>query len=599
MTVDSEPVGPSPAPLLTVSELSIDFTTGGETARVVDDISFSVGRGEIVAIVGESGSGKSVTGLSLLGLLPKNATTTGTVVFDGTTISAGSEQDWRKLRGSRIAMIFQDPGASLDPSFTIGAQLRETIKLHHPGLSAQDCAARAIELLASLGITEPERRLNQYPHQLSGGQCQRVMIALALIGEPELLIADEPTTALDVTVQAEILELLRQIRDTRDMSVLFITHDMGVVADTADSVVVMHTGRIEEIQRARQLFAAPTKEYTKALLKAVPRIGQVAAREPRAQLASTPVLEIADLVIEYPTRRNGIVRAVDGVSLTIEPGEFLGLVGESGSGKSSIGWAVAGMTNTTSGTVSVSGQSITGLRRNALRKARRRIGMVFQNPLTSLNPRYTVQDTLEEPLRTQLGLKGAVLAERVDELLYSVGLSPRWRDRYPHELSGGQRQRVAVARGISLSPDLLIADEPTSALDVSVQARVIELFRELQNNLGFGCLFISHDLAVVDSLCDRVAVIEHGHIVEEGTRSQVLLHPTHPYTRNLIDSAPIPDPDLQRARRIQNGRRRNSAARTHDADQSPPLGGQDGDVSNGHPDRREQTEEGNALQHQN
>ncbi|GAA2602634.1 ABC transporter ATP-binding protein [Dactylosporangium fulvum] len=551
MTTDEAQHRDISGPLLSIDGLSIEFTTAGNAACVVDGVSFTVGRGEIVALVGESGSGKSVSGLSMLGLLPNNARASGSIVFDGVELSGYDEKRLRKLRGSRIAMIFQDPGASLDPSFTIGSQLCEAIKLHDRGLTSAACKQRAVELLTTLGITEPERRLTQYPHQLSGGQCQRIMIALALIGEPDLLIADEPTTALDVTVQAEILEVLRDLRDTRDMSILLITHDMGVVADIADRVVVMRHGRVAETQGVDQLFAAPEQDYTKALLAAVPRIGQAVPRATRPEAPAAPVLQVTDLVIEYANRRRENVRAVDGVSVTVARGEIVGLVGESGCGKSSIGRAIVGMTPIAAGTITVSGEEITRLRRRRLRHARRNVGMVFQNPLTSLNPRYSVSDTLEEPLRTQLGLKGTRLRERVDELLTSVGLGPRWRDRYPHELSGGQRQRVAIARGISLDPDLLIADEPTSALDVSVQARVIDLFRELQADLGFGCLFISHDLAVVDSLCDRVAVIRHGQIVEEGPYNQVLSNPAHPYTQNLINSAPVPDPASQRARRDQ------------------------------------------------
>jgi ABC-type glutathione transport system ATPase component len=551
VTSDETQTSPGTGSLLSINDLSIDFTTGGNAACVVDGVSFTVGSGEIVALVGESGSGKSVSGLSMLGLLPRNARPSGSIMFGGVELSGYDEKRWRELRGSRIAMIFQDPGASLDPSFTIGSQLREAIKLHNRALSSAACKQRAIELLGALGIADPERRLTQYPHQLSGGQCQRVMIALALIGEPDLLIADEPTTALDVTVQAEILEVLRDLRETRNMSILLITHDMGVVADIADRVVVMRDGRVEETQQVDQLFAAPEQDYTKALLAAVPRIGEAPPRATTPRSPARRVLEVNDLVIEYTNRRRESVRAVDGVTMTVARGEIVGLVGESGSGKSSIGRAIVGMTPITAGTITVSGEDISQLRRRKLRKARRKVGMVFQNPLTSLNPRYTVRDTLEEPLRTQLGLKGTDLRERVDALLTSVGLGPHWRDRYPHELSGGQRQRVAIARGISLDPDLLIADEPTSALDVSVQAHVIDLFRDLQANLGFGCLFISHDLAVVDSLCDRVAVIQHGHIVEEGPHNQVLSNPAHPYTQNLINSAPVPDPASQRARREQ------------------------------------------------
>jgi peptide/nickel transport system ATP-binding protein len=443
-------------------------------------------------------------------------------------------------------MISQDPVASLNPVFTIGFQVIEAVRAHDGSLSARAARRRAIELLELVDVPEAARRMKQYPHELSGGQCQRVGIAMALASGPRLLIADEPTTALDVTVQAEVLDVLARLGRREGRAVLLITHDMGVVAELADRVVVMRDGELVEHGSVRDVLLKPTASYTKQLLDAVPRIGErtTTTDRPDADL----VLDVADLQVTYGGRIRGQFRAVEGVDLRVRRGEILGLVGESGSGKSTIGRAIIGAAPVTGGSIRMAGVDMLSASRAVRRETRRRIGVVFQNPATSLNPRYTVRQSVTEPLQAIRGLRGTELTERVDALLDSVGLLEQ-AGRYPHELSGGQRQRVAIARGVSLDPALLIADEPTSALDVSVQAQVLDVFRELQERLEFACVFISHDLAVVDELCDSVTVLRRGAIVESGPREQVLRHPSDDYTRRLLAAAPVPDPDLQRERR--------------------------------------------------
>ena len=530
--------------VLRFEELTVDFTVGGTTQRAVDGVSFEVRPGEVLAVVGESGSGKSVTALAALGLLPSNARAGGRISFGGADVLSMSRAELTALRGRRIAMIFQDPSGALDPVFTIGAQLVEMIRTHQPSLSRSAARERAIELLRMVEI--PENRLKYYPHQLSGGQCQRVMIAIALACDPELLIADEPTTALDVTVQQEVLDVLLAMRSKISGAIMIITHDMGVVADVADRVVVMRSGSVVETAEVHELFDHPTQEYTRALLDAVPRGGP---RESTSVDADVAALRIDDLVVEYRGRRGRTVQAVDHVDLLLNPGEVVGLVGESGSGKSTIGKAVLGLAPITSGEVHVAGQALTSASASDLRKTRARIGVVFQNPAGSLNPRGTIGQSVGEPLAVHRGVRGAELRRRVEELLDSVELPGAWAGRYPHELSGGQRQRVSIARAISLDPGLLIADEPTSALDVSVQATVLELLRSLQDRLHFACLFISHDLAVVDQVCDRVAVMSQGKLVEQGDRESVLRAPQDPYTVRLLEAAPVPDPRLQARRR--------------------------------------------------
>jgi peptide/nickel transport system ATP-binding protein len=584
-------------PLLSLDHLNVTFDVEGQTVAGVREVTFDVGSHEVVAVVGESGSGKTVTAMSILGLLPHNATVTGSIRFAGQDLVGLSSKALGPYRGSRIAMIFQDPVAALNPVFSIGYQLAQVVRLREPRLSGAAVRQRVIELLELVEIETPVGRLKHYPHEFSGGQCQRLVIAMALAGRPQLLIADEPTTALDVTVQAEILDVLRRIQDRLESSVLLITHNMGVVADLADRVVVMRSGAVVEINTCAELFTHPQADYTKALLAAVPMIGQRDLAEPatvalaesnpavpipveadpavsvptesnpavsvptesdRAVPVPTesdralpvPALEVTDLVVEYGRARR-TVQAVAGVSLTVAAGEIVGLVGESGSGKTTLGRAAIGLAPLTAGTIRIAGQDVSHLGRAARQALRRRVGVVFQNPATSLNPRYSVGATVVEPLRVLGGLNSTDAHARATTLLTAVGLGPEWLDRYPHELSGGQRQRVAIARAVALDPVLLIADEPTSALDVSVQAQVLDVFRSLQARLGFACLFISHDLAVVDSLCDRVAVMHRGRLVEVGDRAAVLQHPAADYTQRLLASAPIPDPVRQRARRTK------------------------------------------------
>ncbi len=554
------------SPVLDIRDLSVTFKVGGREAPATRDVNFSVYPGEILAIVGESGSGKSVSAMSVLDLLPKTATRRGVIELNGEDISGFDEKQVRKMRGGDIAMIFQEPMTALNPVFTIGWQISEILRLH-TSLSRKEAKARAVELLGLVGLPDPGNRVNYYPHQLSGGQRQRAMIAMAISCDPKVLIADEPTTALDVTVQAEILDLLRDLRHRVSSAMILITHDMGVVADIADRVIVMKDGEIVEAAPVHKLFAEPTHPYTQQLLAAVPHLGhrpesgrllesadeaaKVAAESRATTNDDGPILQLQDIVVDYPGRLGRpFFRAVDSVTLEMHRGEVLGLVGESGSGKSTLGRVVVGLQAVTSGRVVVAGQDITHASRSQLRPLRRRLGMVFQDPAASLNPRYTIGDCISEPLRLHRLVRGRKeMDARVMELLESVELPPSWRQRFPHELSGGQRQRVAIARAIAPEPELLVADEPTSALDVSVQARLLDLLMDLQARLQFSCLFISHDLAVVELLADRIAVMNRGMVVEQGDREQVLSHPEHPYTRRLLAAAPVPDPVEQRRRR--------------------------------------------------
>ena len=549
--------------IVSIVDLRVTFATDGGAVRAVDGVSIAVRPREIVAIVGESGSGKSVTAKSILGLVPATATSSGSILLRSrdrsrtTDIVGAGTSTLRGLRGEDVAMVFQEPSTALNPVYTVGWQIAEGIRAHG-SVSRSDAKRQAVDILRRVGIPDPENRVNYYPHQFSGGQKQRVVIAMALVLNPGLIVADEPTTALDVTVQAEILDLLRRLRDEFDTAIVLITHNMGVVADLADRVVVMYEGKVVEEADARTLFASPQADYTKQLLAAVPHIGQGelrAAVRTQERLdresSATPVVVARDLVIEYPGRLGrGGFRAVNGVSFEIHEGEVLGLVGESGSGKTTIGRAIAGLSKVTGGSLSVLGREMNGIRERAFRGARVDIGFVFQDPASSFNPLLTIAECVAEPLVVH-GRAGDARDARnlVDELLEAVQLPKAFGDRYPHELSGGQRQRASLARSIALRPKLLIADEPTSALDVSVQARVLELFTQLQREFGFASLFISHDLAVVDLLADRIAVLYKGELVEEGTGVEVLGAPKHPYTQRLLASLPVPDPIEQQTRR--------------------------------------------------
>ncbi|MEW1740762.1 ABC transporter ATP-binding protein [Nocardia beijingensis] len=541
-------------PALSIESLSVTFATDAGPVHAVTDVSYEVYPGEVLAIVGESGSGKSVSSRTAMGLLPETATVRGLVTLGTEQVTAMNDRQLTALRGGAISMVFQEPGLALDPLFTVGFQIGEALRAH-TDLSKKAAKARAVELLRLVGLPDPEHRVDYYPHQLSGGQKQRVMIAIAIACEPKVIIADEPTTALDVTVQAEILALLRDLRDRIGSAIVLITHNMGVVADIADRVVVMRDGAVVEQAPVDELFARPTADYTRALLAAVPHLGteQIEHGPPgTAEIQGDPVLEVRDLVVEFPGPfGRPRFRAVDGVSLRIGPGETLGLVGESGSGKSTIGRCVAALQRPTSGTVRVRGQDIVGLSPRKLRPIRRRFGFVFQDPASSLNPRLTVGECVAEPLLVHKAGSSAEIRARVRRLLDDVRLPAGAERRYPHELSGGQRQRASLARALILDPDLLVADEPTSALDVSVQASVLELFGELQRECGWACLFISHDLAVVDQLADRITVLRDGAVVEEGDRNGILRAPREQYTRRLVAAVPVPDPVRQRHRRAR------------------------------------------------
>ena len=548
-------------PVLSVRDLSVSFPdTGGaedsvEAGRVVNSVGFDLARGRVLALVGESGSGKSVTAMSILGLLPENARVTGSVKLEGRELIGATTAELRSVRGGRIGTVFQEPMSAFDPVYTIGRQIAEAIRVHRPEVRGAALRARVEELLGSVGLADAPRIATSHPHELSGGQLQRAMIAMAICCDPVAIIADEPTTALDVTVQAGILDLLRELRDTRGTGILLITHDMGVVADLADDVLVMRRGDVLESGPVGDVFAAPRSDYTRGLLAAVPTLTELsetdaapAAPADDAPRAEPPVVVLDEACVVF-RRRGAPVRAVDGASFTIGRGEVVGLVGESGSGKSTIGRALVGLVPVASGRASVGGVELGHAGRRERRRVRSRIGYVFQDPASSLNPRNPVGASIAEPLLLHTTQSPAERAARVRELLGQVQLPADFADRYPHELSGGQRQRVAIARALALEPELLIADEPTSALDVSVQASVLELLERLQAQHGFACLFISHDLAVVRRLADRVVVLNGGRVVEQGTAAQVLAAPTQPYTRRLLAAAPVADPAAQAARR--------------------------------------------------
>jgi peptide/nickel transport system ATP-binding protein len=538
-------------PVLKVSNYNVDFWVDGVWYPAAIDMNYEVYPGKTLAIVGESGSGKSSSSMGLMGLLASNARTTGTVEVKGVDMLQASSNTVRKFRGKEVAYIFQEPMTALNPVYTIGFQIVETLRLHLD-MGPVTAKKRAIELLEMVGIPEPAKSFDKYPHQLSGGQKQRAMISVALACDPALLIADEPTTALDVTVQAEILDLMRDLRHKLNSGILLITHDMGVVADMADEILVMKDGYTVEHNTADNIFNRPAHPYTQQLLAAVPKLGSVAVRELKFEgnKKPEPVLRLQDVDIEYPKRgRIPAFKAVQDFSLEIYPGEIVGLVGESGSGKTTIGRASIGLLPIKSGTISVMGNEILHGNTKALSQIRRHTGIVFQDPASSLNPRLPIGESIGEPIMLAGVAKGDELQRKVEELLDSVELPRSYRNRYPHELSGGQRQRVGIARALALTPDLLIADEPTSALDVSVQARFLDLLQNLQEELKFACLFITHDLGVVDILSHRIAVMQHGRLVEEGLRDQILKTPRDPYTQRLISAVPIPDPAEQKKRR--------------------------------------------------
>ena len=536
--------------VLQVANYNVDFWVEGVWYPAAIDMNFQVEAGKVLAIVGESGSGKSTTAMGLMDLLATNARVSGSVIVRGQEMIGAKKSQLRKFRGREVAYIFQEPMTALNPVYTIGFQIVETLRTHFD-MGPNEAKTRAIELLTMVEIPTPDASFNKYPHQLSGGQRQRAMIAQSLACDPGLLVADEPTTALDVTVQAEILDLIRNLRDKLNSAILLITHDMGVVADLSDDILVMKDGNTVEYGTADQVFNRPQHPYTKELLAAVPKLGSVAVRELSPELVGQPaVLKLENVSIEYPkSGRIPAFRAVTDFSLEIFPGEIVGLVGESGSGKTTVGRAAIGLLPTVEGKIEIVGRDMTKPTPQELREIRRHTGIVFQDPVSSLNPRLPIGESIGEPLFLSGDAKGAELDKRVEDLLDSVELPRSYRNRYPHELSGGQRQRVGIARALALTPDLLIADEPTSALDVSVQARFLDLLQELQDKLKFACLFISHDLAVVDILSHRIAVMQNGRLIEVGSRDQILKSPREDYTKRLISSVPVPDPAEQRLRR--------------------------------------------------
>ncbi len=600
-------------PLLEIKGLSAGFHTADGLLVAVDDISFGIGHGETVCLVGESGSGKSVTSLSVMRLLDYSGgeILAGEILFEGRDLTRASLVEMRRILGKEIGMIFQEPMSALNPVSTVGSQIAEAVMLHE-GRTAEEAWQRAVEMLRLVGIPNPETRAAQYPHEFSGGMRQRVMIAMALSCKPKLLIADEPTTALDVTTQAQILRLLRGLKRDFGMSILLITHDMGVAAEMADRIVVMYGGKVVEVGEAEQIFDQPYHPYTSGLLGCVPRMdgrrGQrlpnlegrftprcpyvvgkfsrtkdpelsdpngdghlvatwynygalVETGDPQAETARVesgrpgnlqPLLEVTDVRKYFPirggllNRTKDYVRAVDGVSFKIYPGETLGLVGESGCGKSTLGRVLLRLQEATDGTVRFEGRDLKALSPRELRELRRDVQIIFQDPYASLDPRLNVGEIIGEPLEIHHLLTGRAKDRHVAELMQAVGLDPRWRNRYPHEFSGGQRQRVGIARAIALNPKLIVADEAVSALDVSVQAQIVNLLMELQQRLGLTYLFIAHGLSVVRHISTRVGVMYLGRLVELAETDELYEHPLHPYTRTLLAAVPVPDPRAHR-----------------------------------------------------
>ncbi|MDQ4137317.1 MAG: ABC transporter ATP-binding protein [Actinomycetota bacterium] len=541
--------------VLEVRDLNVEFWVDGEFYPAAREMNYTVKRGEVLAIVGESGSGKSSSSMALLGLLPPNARVTGSVSLLGKELFTADPEELRRVRGGQIAAIFQEPMTALNPVYTIGFQIVEALRSQNSQMSPDEAKQQAIELLRQVEIPQPEVSFHKYPHQLSGGQRQRAMIAQSISCDPVLLVADEPTTALDVTVQAEILDLLRNLHRRLDSAILLITHDMGVVADLADRIMVMKDGNVVEQGTVQDIFYRPQHPYTQQLLAAVPHLGEGNAEVTERlvvaeQRHEQPILSFENVAIEYPKRgRIPAFRAADAIDLAVYPGEVMGLVGESGSGKTTLGRAAVGLLPIAEGKLTVAGLDISKAKPKDLKPLRRKTGIVFQDPGSSLNPRMPIGQSIGEPLLLAEDIKGPELDRRVEALLDQVHLPRSYRNRYPHELSGGQRQRVGIARALSLTPDILVADEPTSALDVSVQARFLDLLQQLQQELQFACLFISHDLAVVDILAHRIAVMHRGKLVEQGTRDQILRNPGEEYTRRLISAVPVPDPERQRLRR--------------------------------------------------
>ncbi|MCL6422984.1 ABC transporter ATP-binding protein [Brachybacterium sp. JHP9] len=569
-------------PILRVSDLSVSFPSEAGRVNAVQNLSYEVRKGEALAIVGESGSGKSVSSLAVMGLLPSTAEITGDIEFLGYKMREMNDRQLSKLRGDKISMVFQDPLSALTPVYTIGDQVAEVITLHDPSINDAKAKARAIELLDAVGIPEPQRRANQFPHEFSGGMRQRAMIAMAIANEPELIIADEPTTALDVTIQAQVMELLKTAQEMVGAATVLITHDLGVVAGFADRVLVMEKSFLVEQGTVDDIYYRPQQAYTQKLLSAVPRVdGRESAAErvaiergemDRSEIsavggarpdavteavdttAAPKILEIKDLKRIYPItkgvffrRKIGEQPAVDGISFDIHEGECFALVGESGCGKTTTLMEIMKLAAPQSGTIKVNGKLTSDLSKAERHQLRSDIAIVFQDPMASLDPRLPIGDTLREPMQVQ-GYSRDKMDDRISWLLETVGLLPEHADRFPHEFSGGQRQRIGVARALACDPKLIVLDEPTSALDVTIQAGVLELLQDLKNRLGVSYLFVSHDLSVVRNISDRIAVMYKGRIVEQGRTEDVFENPQHIYTRSLLSAVPIPDPEIERKR---------------------------------------------------
>ncbi|MFC7374100.1 ABC transporter ATP-binding protein [Brachybacterium sp. GCM10030268] len=563
-------------PILSVQDLSVSFPSEYGTVRAVQELSYEVRPGEALAIVGESGSGKSVSSLAVMGLLPRTASVSGEIDLLGRKVFTMDDRELSALRGNTISMVFQDPLSALTPVYQVGRQIAEVVRIHHPERSKAQADRRAVELLHAVGIPEPERRAQQYPHEFSGGMRQRAMIAMAIANEPELIIADEPTTALDVTIQAQVLDLLKSAQELLGAATVLITHDMGVVAGFADRVLVMKESKMVETGPVDDIFYRPQEEYTRSLLAAVPRadlaesegtksvagsaLRQVAERaassEDRGPREARPaVLEVEELQRIYPITKGALVRrkvgeqrAVDGISFDIREGECLALVGESGCGKTTTLMEIMQLRTPQQGVIRIGGKETGALTRKERAALRSEVTIVFQDPMAALDPRMPISDILKEPMRVQ-GYSKQRMDERVDWLLKMVGLLPEHAARFPTEFSGGQRQRVGVARALACDPKLIVLDEPTSALDVTVQAGVLAMLADLKARLGVSFLFVSHDLSVVRHISDRVAVMQKGKIVELGDTEDVFTDPQHEYSRELLAAVPIPDPEIARARR--------------------------------------------------
>ena len=544
------------AKILQIADLNVLFETPDGDVHAVKNLSLEVGEAECLGVVGESGSGKSQAFLAAIGLLSANGRATGSVKYRDEEILGLSQRRLNGFRGSKITMIFQDPLTSLTPHMTVGAQLIETLCLHLR-LPRDEAEKRALEVLELVRIPEGRRRMRQYPHELSGGMRQRVMIAMGVVCGPDLLIADEPTTALDVTVQAEILDIMRDLKDELKTSIVLVSHDMGVIAGMADRVAVMRGGEIVETGSVEEIYYAPRHGYTRMLLEAVPRLdlaegAETAGIKPLARDAQ-PILKVDDLCVRFPVAEGWHtkeLRAVDGVSFSLREGEALGIVGESGCGKSTLARALIKLIPNSDGAVLWLGRELGGLGNEELRKLRRDFQIVFQDPLASLDPRMTIGESIAEPLRSlKPHLARAEVTLRVRSMMDMVGLEPNWINRYPHEFSGGQNQRVGVARAMIIEPKLVICDEAVSALDASIQRQMVDLIRELQDEFGMSLIFISHDLSVVRQIAHRVMVLYLGRIVELASRDVIYRDPQHPYTKALLSAVPIPDPKLERAKK--------------------------------------------------